>query len=1051
MPARTPTRSGRQAIRATAGQSDMADPARAVYTQNMRRFSANGFIIIAAAVVALLLTLVRPSPEGISVGFGDREVRAAPGQVAAKKTKHDLTALDVFNVTLVRIRDAYVDPSRIDPKKMLFEALDSVQFNIPEVLVEPYPERDEIVVVVNDKKQTFSTREVDSPWRLSSKLKKVFRFIEAHMNPGADLAQVEYAAVNGMLQTLDPHSVLLDPEVAREMDVSTSGKFGGLGIVIRMYKRKLTIVRPMKNTPAMEAGLQRGDHIYKINDELTEHLTLNEAVDRMRGTPNTAITLQVKRRGIKDPMVVELKRAIIRVESVESRMLSSNIGYIKLKQFSGRSQQEIKEAMEELDKKGAKGWVLDLRSNPGGLLEQAIKISDLFVDSGTIVTTVGGREREPRRAGRKNTDKRPLTVLVNGNSASASEIVAGALKNLDRAIVIGGNTFGKGSVQVLYDNKDGSKLKLTIAQYLTPGDRSIQSLGIVPDIALHRMMVPKKNDSHTDFLRLLPASRSHKEKDLEAHLTSRYAKNTDKPTFKLSYLYEPPKRDALLAEDNDESGGDPREDDFDDLDNDFYEDFEIKLARDIAARTKDGNRKAMLKTARGLLDRHRSEQHAKLSRVLGALSVDWSEDKGEGKAQLEASVTTDKQTYQAGDIVELTGTVTNRGTVPAYQVQARIKADSYTFNDSELTFGMVPPGQTRTWKTRVKLPRDTRDRVDRLEFAFADASESKIKAAPLSLRVVAADRPVFAYSYQLLDDSNGDGLVQRAESYRLRVTVKNTGKGLANDTTAVLRNASGDGVTLKHARFEMGDLKPGEQKTVEFQFDTTNALKAKEAVVELSVYDNKLRESVVEKLRYKVAGASAGPAREKGYARIVRENTPIYQGASGDSGIVATADKGGSFKVTGRQGSWYRIALDGGRPGFVAANSVKRTSVKLGQAKLTPNWQVTPPSITLKIPSYTTNEKNYRLSGQINDDSHVEDVYIFVSNYADKVENKKVFYKSNRKGDREDLMTFATDIPLWPGTNRVTVVARENDEVKSTHTMFILRTGGKVRAPRRHP
>lgn len=1028
---------------------DVADLARAVYTRSMRRLSANGFIIIAAAVVALLLTLVRPSPEGISVGFGEREVRAAPGQVAAKKTKHDLTALDVFNVTLVRIRDAYVDPSRIDPKKMLFEALDSVQFNIPEVLVEPYPERDEVVVVVNDKKQTFSTKEVDSPWRLSSKLKRVFRFIEAHMNPGADLAQVEYAAVNGMLQTLDPHSVLLDPEVAREMDVNTSGKFGGLGIVIRMYKRKLTIVRPMKNTPAEEAGLRRGDHIWKINDKLTEHLTLSEAVDRMRGTPNTPVTLWIKRRGEKDVIRFDLERAIIRIESVESRMLDNKVGYIQLKQFSGRSDHEIKEAMEALDKQGARGWVLDLRSNPGGLLEQAIKISDLFLDSGTIVTTVGGREREPRRAARKNTDRRPLAVLVNGNSASASEIVAGALKNLDRAVVIGANTFGKGSVQVLYDNKDGSKLKLTIAQYLTPGDRSIQSLGIVPDIELHRMLVPKKNDSYNDYLRLLPPSRSHKEKDLEAHLTSRYAKTTDKPKYKLSYLYAPPRRDDLL--DENEAGGDPREDSFDDLDDEFVEDFEIKLARDLVARSKKGNRKAMLATARTLLDNHRTAENTKLSQKLATLGVDWSPVETAGKLQLDVKVATDKKTYAAGDIVELTGTVVNRGTESAHQVHARIKADSHTFNDSELVFGTVKPGETRTWVTRVKIPKDTRDRVDRLAFQFSDKNGGKQEAAPISLRIVAADRPVFAYSHQLLDDSNGDGLIQRGESYRLRVTVKNTGKGVAKQTTAVLRNASGDGVSLKRARFEMGDLQPGDVKSVEFKFDTTRALTADTAVIELTVFDNQLRESVVEKLRYAVAGASAGPAPVKGYARMLRDKTPVHQGASSDSGVVATASKGSGFKVTGRQGGWYRLDLGEGRPGFVSVDRVKLSSSRPSSSELAPNWQVTPPTIALKIPSFTTDKATYRLSGQISDDSHVEDVYIFVSNYADKVENKKVFYKSNRKGAREDSMAFTTDIPLWPGTNRVTVVARENDEVKSTHTMFLLRTDGEIKAGRRHP
>lgn len=1006
----------------------------------MRRFFPNGFIIAAAVIAALLLTLLRPSPEGlISLGFGDREVRAAPGQVAVKK--HDLSALDVFNMTLMRIRDAYVDPSRIDPKKMLFQALDSVQFNIPEVLVEAYPERDEVVVMVNDQKQTFSTKDVDSPWRLSGALKRIFRFIEAHMNPGADLAEVEYAAINGMLTTLDPHSVLLDPETAREMDVNTSGKFGGLGIVIRMYERKLTIIRPMKDTPASEAGLQRGDHIVKIDDEPTEHLTLSEAVDRMRGTPNTPVTLWIKRKDVKDILRFDLNRAIIRIESVESRMLDNKIGYIKLKQFSGRSEQEISEAIDELKKQGAKGWVFDLRSNPGGLLEQAIAVSDLFLDSGTIVTTVGGREREPRRAERKNTDHLPMAVLVNGNSASASEIVAGALKNLDRAIIIGATTFGKGSVQVLYDNKDGSKLKLTIAQYLTPGDRSIQSVGIVPDIELHRMLVPQKNDSHNDYLRLLDPSRSYKEKDLEAHLTSRYAKDKEKPVYQLSYLWELPKRDEL--EEIDEPGMDPREDV--DMDDDFTEDYEIKLARDLVAGSKKGTRTAMIAAARGLLERHRAKQQEKLAQALRALGVDWSEaPAGHVAPEIETTVAVDKQRYNAGEVVEVTGTVVNRGTVPAYQVHARATSDDYVFSDSELVFGKVAPGETRTFTTRVRIPKDTADRVDQLDVAFTQDEGKPITAKPARFRIAALERPVFAYSHQLLDDGNGDGLVQKGESHRLRMTVKNTGRGASGDTTALLRNASGDGVILEKARFELGTLAPGESKTVEFDFDITEQLREEEVVIEMTVYDNELRESVVEKLRYSVAGASAGPAAASGYARVTSGDTPVYEGASASSGVIATAKVGSGFPITGQQGGWYRVELESGRPGFIADANVTRSRSKPSSSALTPKWQVTPPSISVTNPSYTTAAPVYSLSGVVNDDTHVEDVYVFVSNYADKVENKKVYYHSNRKGARQDTLEFSTEVPLWPGTNRITVVARENDDVKSTYTFFVLRTSNET-------
>ncbi|MGE3769290.1 MAG: S41 family peptidase, partial [Kofleriaceae bacterium] len=414
------------------------------------RSRLNLALVGAAGAMALVLTVTRQSPEGVvSLELDMPEVRAAPGEMRVQR--HDLSTLKVFNWALLRIKDRYVDPARVDPKKMLYAALDMVQYNIPEVLVEPDAPHNKISIAVNDKRETFDTSDVDSPWRMTLKLRKVFRFIESNMNAGADLAKVEYAAVNGMLTTLDPHSVLMDPEQARDMDVSTSGKFGGLGIVIRMIDRKLMVVKPMKDTPAWRKGVKAGDHIVRINNEPTENLTSNEAVDRMRGDPKTGVTLWIERKNEPNLMRFDIVRDIIRVSQVEHKLLDKGVGYIKVKQFSKGIADDVSDAMKEMSGRGATSWILDLRGNPGGLLEEAVKLSDVFVDSGTIVATVSGRDREARRAESGIGDTTSsLAILVNGNSASASEIVAGALKNLDRAVIIGTRTFGKGTVQELY-------------------------------------------------------------------------------------------------------------------------------------------------------------------------------------------------------------------------------------------------------------------------------------------------------------------------------------------------------------------------------------------------------------------------------------------------------------------------------------------------------------------------------------------------------------------------------------------------------------------------
>ena len=999
------------------------------------RSRLNLALVGVAGALALVLTVVRQSPEGVvSLDLQMKEVRAAPGE--ARVQRHDLSALTIFNKTLIRIKDRYVDPARVDPKRMLYAALDSVQYNIPEVLVEPDAARNKIAIAVNDKREVFDTSDVDSPWRMTIKLKKVFRFIEGNMNAGVDLAKVEYAAVNGMLTTLDPHSVLMDPEAAREMDVSTSGKFGGLGIVIRMIERKLTVVRPMKDTPAWRAGVKAGDHIVKINSEPTENLTSNEAVDRMRGDPRSRVTLWVERKGQQGLMRFDIERAIIRVTQVEHKLLDKGVGYIKVKQFSKGIAGDVAEAMREMSGKGATSWILDLRYNPGGLLEEAVQLSDLFVDSGTVVTTVSGRDREARRAERGFGDTTSsLAVLVNGGSASASEIVAGALKNLDRAVIVGTRTFGKGSVQELYDNEDRSKLKLTIAQYLTPGDRSIQNVGIVPDVQLQRMYVPEKNDSPQDFVRLLAPSRSYGEKDLDAHLVSTYAKDTDKPAYELPFIVErkkpSPGEQAATAP--------PAEEDDPDSD-EIVEDFEIKFAKELVASTRSPSRPKLVAAAQRLVAKVRADEEKKLAGELAKIGIDWTGPAGSetGTANLEISLTTSPaKTIKAGDKIDVIATVKNTGTAPAYRVLSRIQGEDPVFEDTELPVGKVNPGETKTFTAKMQVPKDALDRVDRLGLEVKEARNAPARVIPTELRIEAAPRPVFAYSYQLIDEGNGDGLVQRGEKYKLVVQVKNTGAGPTSDATVLLRNATGDGVVLSKSRFELKDnpIAPNQVRELEFPLQTEATLRADEMIVELMAYDNALDVQTSQKLKFKVSPSVAGaPARGD---VTVRAPVVIRAGASEDSTSIGHAPKGASYSALGTYGPYTKVKI-ASRVGFLPSASLGQGSGP-SAGTYTPAWNSTPPVIDLRLAGLETTAETYRLSGTVKDEEHVEDVYIFVSNQRAKIDSRKVFYRSNRGGKNAKLLDFTSDLPLWPGSNMITVVARANAEVKSVKTMYVYR------------
>jgi carboxyl-terminal processing protease len=304
-----------------------------------------------------------------------------------------------------------------------------------------------------------------------------------------DSREVIQGAVRGMLRALDPHSSYMDPESYREMQVETSGSFGGLGIEITVRDDVLTVVSPIEGTPAFRAGIQAADRIVRIEGLPTKDMSLADAVKRMRGPKGTKVTVTIVREGVKEPFDVTLTREVIQVQSVRSQELEEGIGYIRVRQFQERTAQDLVASVERLDKAGRlSGLIIDLRNNPGGLLPAAVEVSEEFLGDGKLVVYTEGRVRNQNmrfvaHAKRPITEV-PLVVLVNQGSASASEIVAGAIQDHGRGLVLGTQTFGKGSVQTIIPLADGSGLRLTTARYFTPKGRSIHGKGITPDIVI---------------------------------------------------------------------------------------------------------------------------------------------------------------------------------------------------------------------------------------------------------------------------------------------------------------------------------------------------------------------------------------------------------------------------------------------------------------------------------------------------------------------------------------------------------------------------------------
>jgi carboxyl-terminal processing protease len=314
-----------------------------------------------------------------------------------------------------------------------------------------------------------------------------------------DTKQLIEGAINGMLASLDPHSAYLTPDLYKELQVDTKGSFGGLGIEITNRNGVLTVVSPIEDTPAYRAGVKAGDMIMKIDGEFTKDLTLVDAVKKMRGPKDSKVTLTLKRENQPELFDVTLTREIIKIQSVKSKTLEKGYGYVRVTQFQERTDDDLRRALKTMDKEagGLQGLVLDLRNDPGGLLTQAVKVSDIFLDSGLIVYTDGRLENQKQKyfAHKAGTwSDFPMVVLVNSGSASASEIVAGALQDQKRALVLGTQTFGKGSVQTILPLDESAALRLTTARYYTPSGRSIQATGIVPDIVLEQTSVLAKAD-----------------------------------------------------------------------------------------------------------------------------------------------------------------------------------------------------------------------------------------------------------------------------------------------------------------------------------------------------------------------------------------------------------------------------------------------------------------------------------------------------------------------------------------------------------------------------
>ena len=1006
--------------------------------------------------------------------LGDQQAQAnrKPVRRHLSTVEHkDTTELRVLDWTLWNISKYYVDKDRVDPATMTMAGLEALEETIPEVLVQAIADKNRVRIKVGVSERDFSS-EVHALWAVGPHIREVFGFVLGHVELSDDERRdCEYAIVEAILGTLDPHTNLLRPDAFRSMKTSTKGSFGGLGIEIGVRESALTIVRVIDGNPADKVGMKAGDRIVQIEEESTVSMDIDTAVSLLRGPPGTTITVYVRREGLETPKKFTITRDVIKLENVfgdvlpatDSQGRQSKVGLVRIvRNFAQTTGQELREKLREFEKAHVRGVILDMRGNPGGLLNAAVEVADAFLSSGTIVSTVGtSSPREESRAdNRYDFPELPVVVLVDQSSASATEIVAGALRNLDRAVVIGRRTFGKGSVQVLHDRRVGEEelaLKLTIAQYLIPGDVSIQSVGVSPDLETRPVFIGRERVVYfaTKFIDLV------REESLAAHLNHRSAK-AQKPVAGPLYFLQPQSLDA-----NDEtSESNPRpqtEKNPAKRAKLWLDDPEIRIARDLVMASPSGKRQDMLAHLNEFWQQQSKLEDETIAKSLKKRNIDWTPppmmEQIAGKAELVVSISTDRKdnVIRGGESGTVTVTVSNQGNAPAYRVTAITDSDYSYFDERELIFGRIDPGQTRSESFKLSVAEYELSRTDRIDFHFSEANNTKISnpgATSLDISAEALPHPHFTLGYQIIDDptkhpkikGNGDGLLQVGESVRLQVWVKNDGPGDATDARVSIQNSTDDGLFLNNARKKIGPLATSASTSVDLSFDVRRLPKDGESNLQLTITDKK-GESLSQEIVLPIAEHSPEWIKVSSKTKVSKGGIDLYASASNDAPIIARSAPDSNYPIVAENGDWTRIDLGKSNLGFIRSKDVITGKSSRNRRPPALLYTVSPPKITLVDTTTQTDEKSIHISGEATDRRELRDVFITVVNPSRDLFGRpeKVFYQASENPSKGHL-EFAADIPLTPGNNLIEIFARKDDDIISRKRMWVLRTSGLAEA-----
>lgn len=923
-----------------------------------------------------------------------------------------------------------------------FEEIDVNFSETPPAVSNDKENKETLVLKLANKSASFKYEPLTSIWGLIFFLKDILNYVEEEIQTQGitekskigiekiDLKELETLLINAILQTLDPHSSFYDEKRSGDLKMTSEGNFGGVGFILTIAKDGyLTVISPLDNTPAFKAGIKPNDKIIEIAGRSAVGLGIEQAVDLLRGEPGTSVAITIDRNGTK--LEINLTRAIIKVESVFYALLDDNIGYLKIKSFQGKTSEDVKNAILDMKKKSKNklnGLILSLEGNPGGLLSEAVSLASLFIADGEIVSTKGASESSKQvevAKGKEIDTNLKIVVLVDEGSASASEIIAAALKYRNRAIVIGKTTFGKGSVQLLFnfpsDNNEvksdktrfsdlmNKMLKLTIAEYKV-NDESIQTYGVTPDIKTNDVYVSKNN------IKLFPDI-SRREVDLDAHLIAENERK-EESSFSIDYL----------ASTNEENENEQKLEINKINVNKLKENFTVKFAYNILKQSNSVQRNKLLEEAKKVALKLASEEESKIIAALKKQKINWTVGEDvPGNKKLSYTIVSNKP-VKGGDKLKVVLKVKNTGDKTLYRVNGLTHSDTPLFDNREFLFGKVDPLEEIERSLEIEIPKDVVSRKDYFKVELRDYALSKIDELNVPITIEGLKRPRIAHT--IFVDSSKLSVSDKSGAHNevdLVVWLKNVGEGKSFEPTVLLRNEEGDNLFLKSGRQSVKELLPGQTVALHFPFEVRKNNEHPYIDFEVQIIDREIHDVWRDKVRIELGKLLISDKKTNLFVMPKANNTFLYSTLN-DEEKVASLKSSAVLNVLKEREKDYLVKVLDDVVGFIKKTDVQPVNDKNLHKKKNDKtsyelvFNRIPAKIDLKLNEGLgfTKENQSKVFVDLSDAAKVSEVLMYVN-------GKKVLYKDLASNLNNPQYKFFHTVELIPGINNISVFAKEDD------------------------